>query len=698
MVLLRNSRILTAIAYVVAFSLLAEGAPLRGSHRQLSSPLEITPQRRLMEHDIEPDDEDFLTPPLQITPAPSASPSAPIILNADTVVPDMAETLIPTNTTDEEEEDDDEPTDETEAPVRPNNVRSLRAFSIRVEGTLTDENIFRRDLELFLLTSMKDQIPSLLNIILEPAELSFGQRRLRSLQQATALGYEGDAILLVDGDAAEETLPTTDEIREAQLNSMLRRSEGSIQSYINQFSSQPVNLLQLQIAGFQPVELLGSGVDRAVQSPDEGSDINLGLAIGIPVGIAVALCLLAGCIFWQNFVKPPPPPPYDPDESSEKGKSVNDEINGKAKKPAGTPSTVDSEAALAANKAVHYSGDVGNDAPGFVPSKTAPKNNSIALRQPAKHARGIESVDVEQQIPEDDSTFGGMSEVRTVQSNDDDSMAGYSLYTDGPEPETLVKNPADKKQSLIESIIKERAAARASQSSSGVRNAAQDRWISPQSRTDSRQDPSARLGAVSNPLYDPKMGEEVDSVFVDDDEDEVEVISHASASYRGGGGSMISAASNSVLNGGMPTRSRDNDDSVNRLYGGPDLKPNRSYGSSSSRGRVVAPPAPDFSHNQFAHPDDVSDVPSDERNNNPSIEQDLNGFTKIANNIQNGLGGIADTRNSESVRSNLMPPEDGSWEDNPEMMEAWLRERRRVKRQAKNRHQDQSQSQVTMEV
>jgi hypothetical protein len=665
------SRSLAFLLFVLALDFLVEGVPLRGSRHVAS---EIVSRRQLMEQRVDDDGfddngigddtvEDFLiTSTINPTPKPTFPGDVITSMPTSTITDGGSETAEPSKT--------EQPT-ETKAPLAPN-VRSLRAFSIRLEGVLADENIFRRDLELFLLTTMKELIPSLQNIILEPAELSFGQRH-RSLQQATALGYEGDAILFIDG-VEEQSLPTTDDIREAQLNALLRRSEASLQYYLNEFSSQPVTLLQIQIAGFQPVELNGSGVDSssaAAETQDDG--FNMPLLIGIPVGVAILLCVIGGCIYWNNFVKPPPPPPFDPDDIDQNDKSVDDlvDVENKPIKPlAGTPSTTDSEgfrnARSPASENSYGTRESSQDATRSVGSTTSKKSGVVDLRKPAKHARGVESVAEENQPPEDDSTFGGMSLTPTVQSNDEDSMAGYSL--EGPDPEPSVGKP-DAKRSLIEAIIKERAAARASQTSGAVQNSAVARWMAPQAKARkqrpwSKGGSAARLDALSNPQHD---GDEIDSVFVDDDDEEIEVISQSSGQHSGGRGSVMSAASRSYL---QYQYAGENHEVAQRA----DLPLRNSVGPTAPQ-RIYAPP------------DDVSDVPSDERTINRTIEQDLRGFTK-ASSLRSALDGITGTRSPE-LKSTTMP-QDGSWEDNPEMMEAWLRERRRVKQQARSRLQDRS--------
>jgi hypothetical protein len=653
-----SSALLASIVVFFGLVLVTDASPLRGSSHQVSTSEGIFYRRQLMgqRHDDDDDDhnddddnddnfdnDDFTvvvtreptpSPTVRVTSRPTPSPSVRVTsrpTSSPTVRATSRPTLSPTVRVTEGTLVTDPPvepttTEEAEVPNETEtsdneNVRSLRPFSIRVEGVLDDESTFRRDLELFLLTSMKATIPSLLNIILEPAELSFRQRD-RSLQQATALGYEGDAIVFVE-DPEDPNLPTSSEVREVQINTLLRRSEGSLQAYLNDFSSQPVELLQLHIAGFQPVNLEGSVASSQAEVQDDST--NKALLIGIPAAIAILLCCAGGCIIWQHFIKPPPPPPYDPDDIDENHESF-DSIGGMKKSAmtsAGTPSSTDSEGIVTSSEK--------SSSPG-----------AIDLRKPAKNTHGIQLANEEQHPPEDDSTFGGISGGRTIHSNEEDSMAGYSLATDGTDPETA-QNAPDKKRSLIESVIKERAAARAAQTSAGVQTTAYARWLSPQAKLQKQRSGASSKGsgsgyfAGSSASRSSRIEREHDSVFAGDD-DEIEVVSTHSSMFRGFGGSVMSSM------------------------------------SRRSQGRGDAPP------------DDISDVPSDERSYNRASEQDLNGFAK-ARTLQNDLDGITGTRSLES-RSTVAPP-NSSWEDNPEMMEAWRRERRRIKEQARTKREDQ---------
>ena len=676
-----------------------KGDPLRGSRRGASlSTMDQLFRRRLLEDrpgDVDTDD----SVELRIDPTPS--PTITSTENAAATEP--SETEVPTD-----------PLEETEAPVA-SNVRKLLSFSLRIEGALQNENSFRRDLELFLLTSMQKQVPSVENIVLEPAELSFGQRLRRSLQQATALGYEGQATLNED-EVQDENLPSTDQVREAQFNSLLTRSTGSLQSYLDEASSQSVSLLQIQIAGYQPVDLEGSGVDRNEASVNEENDYNLPLLFGVPVAVAVVLCCLGICIFWNNFIKPPPPPPYDPEDM--------DDAAGKADRAlhlVGTPSTTASDR-LQSPRSIASSESSQGEGDSNAAKTTA---GLIDLSKPAKNANGVSSAPVEYQPPEDDSTFGGMSE--TFLSNDEESMAGYSL--EGPELDKTV----DPKRSLIESIIKERAAARTSQTSGEVHTSAHTRWMLPQINKSKKLRPwSSKGGNVAS------SSREIDNVYVEDDE--IEVVSHSSgmsgtsnsrisrgstpSAVNSGGASRSSATSvagnsavsrvsatsgaNSATSRASPVSVAHSTTSQASAASVAQSRVSRASGMSGTSRRsflsdrstrevqesvvpAVLPqlraPVPVRSYSPLIF-DDVSDVPSDEKSMNRSTEQDLGGFLN-AGSIKKALDEFTGTRSQEPPPT-LVPPPDGSWEENPEMMEAWIRERRRIKQQARSRLQDRS--------
>ena len=680
-----------------------EGGPLRGSRHGASlSLMDQLSRRRLMEDRQDDDagfDDDSVELRIDPTPSPTGMTTALPTSPATTAATEPSATDVPTDPV------------ETDAPAA-SNVRTLLAFSLRIEGALQNENSFRRDLELFLLTSMQKQIPSLENIELEPAELSFGQRFLRSLQQATALGYEGQAIL--NEDAIQDvTPPSTDQVREAQFNALLTRSSGSLQSYLNAVSAQPVSLLQLQIAGYQPVDLEDSGVDSSAATVNDDG-YNLALLFGIPVAVVVVLCCVGSCIFWNNFIKPPPPPPYDPEDMVAGGKG---DIENRALHLAATPSTTTSDRLQSPRSIVSSESSHDDGA-----SKDVWKNAGlIDLSKPAKNRNGVPVAPGEYQPPEDDSTFGGMSETRTIQSNDEDSMAGYSL--EGPELDKTV----DPKRSLIESIIKERAAARSSQTSGEVHTSAHARWMLPQVTTKAKKMRpwSSKGGSGSR---------EIDNVYVDDDDDEIEVVSQASGSssrisrgsatsaVNSGGASRVSVASgansggasrvsvasdtNSKASRASATSAANSGTSRASATSGANSRASRTSGmSDASRSYLSGRSARDIQESvvpavlpQLRAPvpartysplifDDVSDVPSDEKSMNRSTEQDLGGFLN-ANSLKSALDGITGTRSLEP-QPILMPP-DGSWEENPEMMEAWLRERRRIKQQARSRLQDRT--------
>jgi hypothetical protein len=194
------------------------------------------------------------------------------------------------------------------------------------------------------------------------------------------------------------------------------------------------------------------------------------------------------------------------------------------------------------------------------------------------------------------------------------------------------------------------------------------------------------LDAVSDPLRDALTGEKKDTeVFIDDEDDDVEVVSRASSSYKEddsarGSSSVMSGISDSEFVG----THMQNENALGFFY--------REHDEPTDDFDILPKRTTPALHSV---PDDVSDVPSDERFGNYRAEQDLTGFAR-AENIQGEMDEITSTMDSEY--HSIVAPSDVSGEESPESMEAWARERRRIKRNTRNRRQERKQPPLTMEV
>ena len=314
---------------------------------------------------------------------------------------------------------------------------------------------------------------------------------------------------------------------------------------------------------------------------------------------------------------------------------------------------------------------------------------------------------------EDESVLASIHSFETRE--DDDSMMGFSLAT--------VEKPEKHDGSIVltppRPVINEQ---QQEESSPDVQNNPQLRWFeqpqtakhhSQESYFSSDSESYVTLDEVSNPLRNSETGAEVEQdLFLDDDNNDTDEDFYSSHkedddSLLGGslGGSAESAtytetSDSEVYNAG-PTiddkygalgyfrRESDDEDALDDYSNGmiPQVTPN----SAPSRAQ-----------------DTFSDAPSDERTD---TEQNLSGFHVPG--IQKG----SDRYTSNSLSSPDRPflphttmsspeyrqqphviPNNASWEDDPELVEHFLRERRRIKRAARKQRAERKQPPVTMEV
>lgn len=652
------------------------------------------------------------------TEIPSSSPSGPPTFR--TASPSLAATLAPTlaiAATSVPTIQDQSPTlevpvttvptiqDQSEAPTMAllPSTRDLYPFSLRIEGTLEDETTFRMDVQSYLLKSMKQVIPAIQDITLTTTPVPFGLH-LRSMQQATLLAYDGIAIL----EKSQNPFPTSDDILLAQLTALQNSTNGGLQRYLrNDSSSSSITLLQLQVADFDPVTFDPPVVSQANTAPssDDGGS-NVGIIVGAVVAGVVVVVAVA-IFVWQR-TKPPPPPPYEFDEEDKPGsmKTFN-----KTSIPVAITESTDSEGVQSPTGASWSSPNNRTDEGMEVvalstPSKKSRKRGIIDLRRPGRNANGIE-VSIEETKPpprafrddaDADSTFDFSMEVRSVASNADESMAGYSLAADLPERLAVIGKPVTPpRPTTTTTEAKPRAA------SPEIQNNPQMRWFAQQvtARThsfvssSSSSSPVSSRGstpskathdAVPDPLRDSLTSEKKDTeVYMDDDDEEVEVVSRASSSYKEddsdrGSSSVMSGISDNEFVG---THAQ-NENALGFFYREHD-EPNEDFDILPIR-----TPQPVHSI-----PDDLSDVPSDERYGNYKAEQDLSGFAR-AQNIASEMDEI--NSSMESEYQSIVSPSVVSGEESPESMEAWARERRRIKRVARNRRQERKQPPLTMEV
>lgn len=529
------------------------------------------------------------------------------------------------------------------------------------------------------------------------------------MQQATLLAYEGIAIL----DKSQAPLPTSDDILLAQLEALQNSTNGGLQSYLmNESSSQSITLLQIQVADFDPVTFDPPVVtqENTAQTNDDGGT-NVGIIVGgVLAGVAVAVGV--AIFVWQR-TKPPPPPPYEVDQDDKAGSLTNAVKFSKSSIPVAITESTDSEGVHSPTSASWSSPNKRTDEGMEVvalstPSKKSRKRGIIDLRRPARNANGfdvsIEETKPPQKTPQDDadadSTFDFIMEVQSICSNADESMAGYSLVAaDLPERLAAIGKPATPPRPAVTQETKERAISPQLQNNPQMRWFAQNvsaRTHSFVSSSSSSSPVSSRgstpskmtLDAVSDPLRDTLTGQKKDTeVFLDDDDEEVEVVSRASSSYKEddsarGSSSVMSGISDTDFVG---THTQ-NENALGFFYREHD-EPNEDFD--------ILPKRTTQAQAMHSVPDDVSDVPSDERFGNYRAEQDLAGFAR-AQHIQGEMDEINSTMDSEY--QSIVSPSDVSGEESPESMEAWARERRRIKRNARKSREVRKQPPLTMEV
>ncbi len=692
---------------LLALVVVGKSTPLRGT--RLSTQAKAQPQRRqLMEKDSEETESPTEFPTIAPTEVPfnepalvTSMPSSPWPLSSSPVSLSAAPTVVvPATFT---------PTNEvqTAAPTTsalPSGARQLYPFSLRIQGILNDEITFRSDLESYLLKSMKQAIPALQNIVLTTSTLPFGQR-LRGLQQATLLAYQGTAIL----DTSKGELSTTEDVQRVQRTALETSTSGGVQDYLSESSSQPVNVLQLQVSDFEPIAFSSPVVSEANIANTGNNQDEEDNTIGIIIGVVAALVVISivGAFFvWRDGRKPPPPPPYEFDQHEQDIQldgipHYNNDI-----KVSITDSTTYSEG-LQSPAAINHSSEEGMEVIALPMASQQSRNRGVIdLSKPAKHSKGIESVVEEAGAPQHvsketridgdlDSTFDNIIDLQSIVSDPDESMAGYSLATDVPEQQAHVTKPSTPPQ-LVDSTTKNRTA------SPAQHNNAQIRWFakpkkrnqpsvsscssaSPISSTSSSPN-RITLDAVSDPLRNSLTGEKTDTdVFMDDDDEEVEVVSRASSSYKEddslrGSSSVMSGISDNENVEAVPQ----NTGALGFFY--------REQDEQFEDFDVLPQHATDKIK---PAPDDFSDVPSDERHSNIKEEQDLTGFamSKAFQQELNGLTAILGNDPNSNFGAS-----DGTWEESPEMLEAWVRERRRIKRQSRNRREERKQPPLTMEI
>jgi hypothetical protein len=358
----------------------------------------------------------------------------------------------------------------------------------------------------------------------------------------------------------------------------------------------------------------------------------------------------------------------------------------------------------------------GNSAAGRYTKSSDSDGNSTAGRktQQSKHK-------------DDDSTF---CTLKSVVSNDDDSMSGYSLATSGPyaaKPEAEKSNPQMS------------TSTRGSRSSLGLlapstktlddrdspdrnaQNNPQMRWFEQPRLEHKRSDgfissdseSNLTLDEVANPLRNSFTGIESKEDLFFDDEEEVDDMTETSEdiySHKEGD----SAKEESSLSG-MSGILSDADSEGVYTTPGEAAQPSPLRGTHGALGyfhRIedeeeylddTFDVLPQVNPRETSAGDTLSDAPTDERGGRD--EQDLNGFPDVQA-IQKGLAVFSspqrypskgDRTSSPALNPNVVPME-GDWEDHPERMDTWVKERRRVKRAARKQRAERKQPPVTMEV
>lgn len=654
----------------------------------------------------------------------------------------------------------------TGAPSLSGNERALWPFSIRVGGSLSDEGILRRDLELYLAGAMKETLPFVQSVLLTPAAWS-----RRSLQEATLLRYNGVAIMAPGSGGI-----TGEAVREAQL--MALEATSGLSSYLDEFSSQPLALLRVAVADFPPVDLTSSddpdlsSLDPSVLEKSSSAPVGVGAVVGL-----VAISALVGLACWHRRRKlPPPPPTYHTDPAYGSKKDLG-ESDGEDELPLNTTlETADSDGVRSPGKspmspstpppslqfspaddgpavALQFSLEDGGVVERFVDEPqidlTRPAKNphgmsaqyesplparvvakpQIDLTQPAKNPHGMpreyESprppIRVESPPPSppppppprdvvDGETTPFNLEVRTMDSNKDgeESMEGYSLATDAQsavraaedddEEEAEVPYTPPPPDPVIEvETTKDSPLA-------GAGNHPVMRWFGdttlPQPRS-ALSDGFFYSDSESNPVSEDSGHKRLVDVaglagLGKESEVSQEVLHgiEAVSEYSEECASSYKEEDSGVDSSVLSYISSDMDP-----YNGLDTGPGFTNGALGYFHREQEEDVYDLLPRmaQSREVDYASDAPSDERHTDRFAEQDLHGFGGSA--LDAGLIGFLPPE--EEPPAHDVPqgvPEVGSWEENPEAIEVWVQERRRIRRQARAKREERKQPPLTMEV
>jgi hypothetical protein len=793
----------SCLALFLTLAILAQGAPLRGTREELTTIHEQQQHRRRAMQDkdvtLAPTGPTVSPTLVPTTPAPTdrlpdgtfiaptqAPVEAPVESPADEEAPVQAPVVgapvdTPMDAPVESPVSVNLPGDVTAAPTfgLPPNAHRLHPFSLMLKGDLADESVFRRDLELYLVQTMKQDVPELSQISLELAPSSFRRRR-RQLQDAMLLQYQGIAEW-PEEDIFEE-LPTAEQVREAQLIA-LEDTDG-LQEFLLESSTQALVILQLQVADFEAIQLQDTEEqDRFVPS---NSEKNTG---GIITGVLVALVVIGGIVglfVYREHKKPPPPPPYELEVWSEDGSAEND-WEGIHKSPMATTMTMEESEDGASPRSLEEKAPLSKvaiqaseDGMEVVMPHSSKNDPAIAdlTRPTTKHSQAVESMiryakssdsdgnstagrktkssdsdgnstagrktkssdsdgnstagrkTQQSKHKDDDSTF---CTLKSVVSNDDDSMSGYSLATSGPyaaKPEAGKSNETEKPQMSTSS--------RSSRSSLGLlgpstktsddrdspdrnaQNNPQMRWFEQPRLEHKRSDgfissdseSNLTLDEVANPLRNSFTGiENKEDYIFDDDEDVDDMTENSEDIYSYKEDDSAKEEESSVMSGISGILSDADSEGVYTTPG-ETAQPSPLRGTHGPLGyfhRVED--EEEYLDDTFdvlpqvntSAGDNLSDAPTDERGGRE--EQDLNGFPDVQA-IKKGLAVFSsppryaskgNPTSSPALNPNSVPTE-GDWEEHPERMDTWVKERRRVKRAARKQRAERKQPPVTMEV
>ena len=491
------------IIFVICNSDVAESAPLRGStthHQNLSlqgpgpSSSSLSKQyrpninqyrRQAMEEQPEETDEPTATffpsemPSSEITDSPTAPPSTtsptefpstapttqsptttPMPSIPTTSSPSMNSTTIsPTQAPVSDPPTSEQPTTSmpTSTPL-PANQRQLLTFSLKVEGEVDDEMSLRKDLELYLYDSMKDEFPGLDSIELKSAP-PLGRRRQqrtlsRSLQEATLLNY--------DGIASFENglyLITTEEVQMAQTEAL--EDVEALQAFLDNTSTESYTVISVQVDDREEVQ---APEDAEYPDNDDDNDddreggVNI-LSIVVPVCVVFVVCVVV-LFGWRHYRKkqPPPPPPYGMEiiEDVESDKMSSEDHNNKrsiAKNRTFDTDTAESPEAVASGAGQRVSSlysdpiqEIGSTSRRILVSVQqqenaeheslevveVSKNGSMAvidLTKPAKNSKGIEANEMEREMETANTTLPRSSSTYSAKSSG--SASHISKHSNG---------------------------------------------------------------------------------------------------------------------------------------------------------------------------------------------------------------------------------------------------------------------------